>query len=344
MKIENSYVWNRGRKRKPSEYEEITAFFSTPAVPFLPDQTSHPATSPIPWHYTFTRIGPPSLDRSLLRHEAWERFLDPDEVHYRTYVRAQWDKERHVDEAAGDATRAGLELPPEYLSFLSGFLPPMRYAKWGRVTAFWYVIRFVPSSTVDAAVAFQALDELRAVQHIIKRTIDLADVHGGFDDYKARWMDEPAWQPAREHAERLNVLRDWGEIVMAVNLCLAPLFEPLVEEAVRVAAANGDVTTTVMLSSLLADSARHRRWSDAFVAFLLGSEQHGDHNREVIGRWLSVWYPRAVAVLRGIGPKLDLAGRGLRPYAELEADLLGRQYPALLERLHLKDELVTEVG
>lgn len=339
MKIENSYVWNRGRKRRPSEYEEITAFYSTPAVPFLESQTSHPATSPIPWHYTATKIGPPNLERSELQYEAWERFLDPDEMHYRPYVAGQWDKERHVEKAAAESAHLGLEFTPAYLDLLRGFLPPLRYSKWSRVTAFQYVIRFVPSSTVDAAVAFQAFDELRATQHVIKRTIDLDEQFGGFDGFKALWMDDPGWQPAREFAERLNVLRDWGEIIIATNLCLEPLIEALVEEFARVAAANGDMATAAMISSLMTDEARHRRWTDAFVTMLLESEQHGEANREIIGRWLGAWYPRAVAVIRGIGPKLDAAGRTSRPYSEFETDLLGRQYPGLLERLGVKDEL-----
>src|SRR5687768_14614405 len=138
MKIENSYVWNRGRKKRPSEYEEITAFYSTPAVPFLESQTSHPATSPTPWQYTTTKIGPPNLERSELQYEAWERFLDPDEMHYRPYVAAQWDKERHVEKAVAEGTRLGLEFTPEYLDFLRAFLPPLRYSKWSRVSAFQY--------------------------------------------------------------------------------------------------------------------------------------------------------------------------------------------------------------
>ena len=39
---------------------------------------------------------PPGLDTAT---RGWERFLDPDETFYRTYVREQWDKEKHVNAA-----------------------------------------------------------------------------------------------------------------------------------------------------------------------------------------------------------------------------------------------------
>src|SRR5581483_1413318 len=213
-KIEKTYVWNRGRKKRASEYEELTQFYSTPAVPFLPTQKSHPAVSPLPWHYTATRLGPPDLDRSRLQYEAWELFVDPDEIHDSNDVATQWDKERHVNEAQRDAELLQVDPTSTWVEFLRRFLPPLRYSKWSRVTALQYVIRFVPSSTVDAAVAFQAFDELRAVQRIIRRSIQLHDRFGGFDDYRTNWLDGPEWQPAREYAERLNILRDWGEIII----------------------------------------------------------------------------------------------------------------------------------
>jgi hypothetical protein len=339
MKIEKTYVWNRGTKRRPSEYEDVTAFYSTPAVPFLESQTSHPASSPLPWHYTKTRIGPPSLDGSTLQHEAWETFLDPAEMYYRTYVRQQWEKEQHVNAALRDAAMLPVDLPSSWVNFLRDFFPPLRYSKWARVQAMQFVIRFVPSSPVDAAVAFQAFDELRATQRIIRRTLDLADRFGGFDDHRRRWLDEPAWQPAREFAERLNATKDWGEVVVACNLCLEPLIEPLIEEVASMAAAVGDSGTAAMLASLLTDEVRHRRWSDAFVAMLTGSEAFGGSNREILAGWVAKWYPRAVAVIRGIGPMIDGVDPSRWSYAAFENDLLRVQYPALLERLEIPVKL-----
>jgi hypothetical protein len=332
-KIDKTYVWNRGRKKRPSEYEELTQFYSTPAVPFLADQESHPAVSPLPWHYTATRIGPPDLERSRLKYEAWELFLDPDEMHYQKYVSTQWNKERSVNESARAAELLQLQPTAPWIDFMRGFFPPLRYSKWSRVQAFQYVIRFVPSSTVDACVAFQAFDQLRATQRIIRRSIELQEQFGGFDGHRAAWLDEPDWQPAREFAERINALRDWGEVIVATNLCLEALIEPLMEEVGRLAAANGDMVTSTVMASLLTDSARHRRWTDAFIGMLVESEPFGVSNRDVITEWLSVWYPRAVAVIRGIGPRLDAVAEGR--YAAFEEDILNRQYPALLDRVGL---------
>ena len=34
MKIEKTYVWNRGTKRRAAEYEDVTGVYRTPAAPF----------------------------------------------------------------------------------------------------------------------------------------------------------------------------------------------------------------------------------------------------------------------------------------------------------------------
>jgi hypothetical protein len=88
-----------------------------------------------------------------------------------------------------------------------------------------------------------------------------------------------------------------------------------------------------MLSSLLSDGTRHRRWSDAFTTMLLGSPDFGEGNRAVMEEWLRLWYPRSAAILQGLSTGLDSLDHKTTSAAAFTDDLLGDQYPSLLKRL-----------
>ena len=43
--------------------------------------------------------------------------------------------------------------------------------------------------------------------------------------HRTQWLNDPMFQPMREYLERVCVLRDWGEVVVATNLVLEPLLQ-----------------------------------------------------------------------------------------------------------------------
>ena len=124
---------------------------------------------------------------------------------------------------AARAERAVRYLDPEWVETLRMFFAPMRFAEWGISMAHQYVGRFSISSLITNPSILQVFDELRHTQRIAEWTHDLEAEHGGFGGYRTQWLNDPMFQPMREYLERVCVLRDWGEVVVATNLVLEPL-------------------------------------------------------------------------------------------------------------------------
>jgi hypothetical protein len=134
--------------------------------------------------------------------------------------------------------------------------------------------------------------------------------------------------------ERLLACRDWGEIVIAVNL----LFEPLVaslfarEFLTRFAAHHGDAVTPVLLETADADRRRNMAATVELVRFLLADTPA---NRGVIEGWLQRWAPRAVRATQAFAPLFACTEE--RPFTFTEALTRVRdEYAALLSGLGLQ--------
>ena len=62
------------------------------------------------------------------------------------------------------------------------------------------------------------------------------------------FLRDPAWQPTRRYLERLAATADWGEVIVAANLCFEPVVGTLIrrELGMRAAPAGGDTVTPVL--------------------------------------------------------------------------------------------------
>jgi toluene monooxygenase system protein E len=143
---------------------------------------------------------------------------------------------------------------------------------------------------------FQAGHEMRRIQRLTYRMVQLRSVRDGFgSNAKALWREDPAWQPLRRLIERLLVTYDAGEAITALNLCVKPSFDRLflsrlAGEAVR----RGDPLFAEILVSFAEDSAWQREWTRALVEVLVRDRAE---NQAAIDAWTSKWAPEVEAAL-----------------------------------------------
>jgi len=88
--VPKTFAWFEGRKRPPSEYEELTV-----GLHFGEEALVH------------TRVGTWTLDNTLLMGVPWEDFRDPAQLHYRTWVALQDRAERELGATLDLARSAG---------------------------------------------------------------------------------------------------------------------------------------------------------------------------------------------------------------------------------------------
>lgn len=310
-----TYAHLEGERRLPKEYEIVTS-----RLLYAPERGLEVNTPLKAWYEIHQR-------GSLLNGCDWERFSDPRETTYAKYTSLALNAETYLDGVLEEIQTSGYDrkLSPAWRGTLGRVLGPLRYPLHGFQMIAAYVGQMAPSGRVTVASLFQAADEMRRIQRIAYRMTLLEEVDPGFGrESKAIWMKDAAWQPLREAVERCLVAYDWGESLIALNLCIKPLVDELFMTYVpREADEEGDHLLGQLFSSLDQDCRWHRAWT---VALLRTAVEQNADNRAVIGRWVSHWG--------------DLARRAVAPF-----DTLFRRTPAPSMALsHFTEGLLAEIG
>ncbi|AJP48254.1 toluene monooxygenase [Rugosibacter aromaticivorans] len=276
------------RRRKPSEYEivSVNILYNTrdPNAPYDLD----PNLPMNRWYKQYR-------NDSLLQHDDWNAFRDPDELVYRTYNMLQDGQETYVfglfnqfNEREHDKA-----LEPQWAGTLARLYTPARYLFHTLQMASAYIQQMSPASTITNCAAFQAADSLRWLSHTAYRTkeLSLTFTDKGFGtDERTYWETDPAWQGFRELMEKVLTTWDWGEAFVALNLVAKPAIEEAVLRKLGEAGRhNGDTLLGMLTDSQLLDANRHRRWATALVKMTL--EKSG--NAEAIKPWIAKWEPLA---------------------------------------------------
>jgi toluene monooxygenase system protein E len=278
-------------RRIPTEYE----LGSTDLHYNYPMRFELPAANPVvAWYYRY-REGSP------LQARDWAPFSDPRRTTYRAYTRLRDGREDVVDGLLREVDDTGYDasLTSEWVRFLDRWYPPLRFPAHGLQMLAAYIAQMAPASRVTNCAAFQSADELRRVQRIAYRTVQLSGAPLKDDAarrHQAAWEDAEAFQPLRELIERALVAYDWGEAFTVTNLVIKPRIDRLVNEEIAgtLATANGDPILTSIHFSLDEDARWHREWTEALVRHLVDDTPA---NAEVVSGWIAKWTPLASQAL-----------------------------------------------
>lgn len=275
MARKKTFAHLEGRKRPPSDYEELSTglIWRTPA---------HVATQHGTWREEDTAL-----------QADWEEFRDPTGLIYRTYVSKQDASERELDGVFRTAELAGLPeaLPVEWRQSLAMLVGAMSFAEWGIGMIHQQVERFSLSSTLAQSAQLQVMDQMRHAQ----RDLEVYDLVFGEpeseeDPVRQIWMEGTGIQPIRRFIEEALALTDWAELIVAANLAFGGLVTPFLREVYLEGGRRYRDPMTVGLGATFAEDAkRHVAWTDAFVK-LTASEQTNIH---VITGWLDRYLPAA---------------------------------------------------
>lgn len=304
-------------RRRPSAYEEISAYVQwgetfRGTYPGLPSEGAY-------YHFPEQyKLGYWDPSKTAWKSSRWELFQDPERQTYRSYHEVQSQREAALTTVLEGARDTGAlrELDAEWLACLRSFFAPLRFAEWGVSMAQQYVSRFAISGLITNVALLQSFDELRHTQRIAEWSRDLDTEHGGFSDFRTQWIEEEMFQPLREYLERLCVVRDWGEVIVATNIVLEPLLQPVMHSMMAdLGTAYGDVVLPHFSYSLQLDEERHWAWARALANLV----HEDDHNIERTQAWIDLWWPRAERATAAFGVVFDTAGQRRR-FDEVFAD------------------------
>src|SRR5689334_11364277 len=301
-------------RRIPTEYELV----STELHYNHPGRFELTAANPVvAWYYRYR-------EGSALQARDWERFSDPRRTTYRGYTQLQDSREDVIDGLLREIVDTGYdqELGDEWVRFLDRWYFPLRFPVHGLQMLAAYIAQMAPASRITNCAAFQSADELRRVQRIAYRTVQLKTGQlsgppsetGVARRHQAAWEDAEAFQPLRELIERAMVAYDWGEAFTVTNLVIKPRIDRLVnqEMAGTLATANGDPILASIHFSLDEDARWHRAWTTALVRHLI---EDTSASAEVVSGWIQKWSPLASRALEAFAGTLAEAPVPLDPNA-----------------------------
>jgi hypothetical protein len=294
-----SFQWYTPKKRRATMYEDVT-------VDTQPSIHRH-IDRGWPVHFEDGR-GLWSENSTALRSADWYEFRDPGQVWERPYYQAGTSYEQLIEGAVRTARRerAFDDFTPEWVDFLRKHLQTPAFADHGLWLALASAARDTLSDTVTHCVALEAAMKQRQAQAYLLYGMDLEEQFGDFSVERAResWLRDDPWQSVRRYVEQLRATPDWGERVVATNICFEPLVGLLVrrELLMRSVRFNGDILTQAVSHAAQLEWEWTRAWTVELIRFLLDDAELGEQNREVLAGWLAEWMPLAKEAALGLAP------------------------------------------
>ncbi|HXD67461.1 MAG TPA: MmoB/DmpM family protein [Solirubrobacteraceae bacterium] len=288
---EREFQWFAPARRRATLYEDVT-------IDTQPSIHRHLSRG---WPLSFADGRGTWNDASTaLRSTDWHAFRDPGQQWERPFYQAGAAAEQQLESALASAAEQGLiaDFAPDWIAFLRTSLQIPAFVEHGLWFALATAARDCLSDAVATCVCLQAAHKQRSAQAIVLYAMDL-EPHLGCElpitAAREAFLRDPAWQPTRRYLERLAATADWGEVIVAANLCFEPVVGTLIrrELGTRVAAASGDIVTPVLARVATQEWEWARAWAVALAQFLIGDDAHGAHNRAVIDGWLSDWWAAA---------------------------------------------------
>ncbi len=306
---EREFSWYEPRKRRGTVYEDVT-------IDTQPSVHRHLSRG---WSVRFADGRGTWDDASTaLRSSDWYAFRDPGEQWERTYYSSQAAIENQIEAALRSAAAEGLlaDFSAEWVALLREHLQVPAFVEHGLWFALATIGRDCLSDSVATCVCLQAAMKQRSAQSLVLYAMDLEQHHGPFpiEDARQRFMCEERWQPTRRYLERLAATPDWGEVIVAANVCFEPTVGTLLrrELGTRAAAAHRDTITPVLAQAANQEWDWARTWTTELTRMLMEDREHGAHNRAVIESWVREWKPRAQEAAAAIsGADLDGAAAAM---------------------------------
>ena len=214
--IPRDFTYINSRKRKPSEYEAVNLHVQPRLGDFWDKCNS----------YLRTPDGRPAFieESTLLRHPDWHDFRDPSALWQRPYMRMQAEQERAIARLTEDvAPTVARDIDPVWRrQVLQDLYGVWSFVEWGLFRGMFSASREGLSDTVVASMLFETFDRARHSQDIVHYLLMLEEQVPGFDGAagKRAWLEDPWYQSLRKLVEELAFgTKDWGEVVIATNLC-----------------------------------------------------------------------------------------------------------------------------
>ncbi|MDD2862458.1 MAG: aromatic/alkene monooxygenase hydroxylase subunit beta [Acidiphilium sp.] len=277
------YNYFTPKGRKASHYEDMT-------VDVQPDPERYLLQD---WIINFAD-GTPTYDKRWTHAKSsnWHQFRAIDQEWERTHYQRQSTIVGMISNLIENGRRSGApkRFDRAWLKILSDHLGAYKHAEFGLGTATMQAQRYGYTQMINNAILTNSSYKLRFAQDITLYLGEIAlDTDGiDLDAGKIHWLEDPIWQATRHAVEAIMGAEDYLEQYFATNI----VFEPLVAELFRsgfimqMAAAQNDFMTPAVVSAAEGDYERNLANAVELFHILVLDQEHGEHNRRLVGTWM----------------------------------------------------------
>ena len=236
--------------------------------------------------------------RTAVVMEDWYAYRDPRQYYYGTYVQAR-AKLQEVTESnfaffdkRGFADRMNEEVKEKIVRCLL----PLRHMELAANMNNVLCTAYGTSTVLTQAFLYNGMDRLGIAQYLSRIGL-LLDGNSAESLARAKeyWMTDSAWQGLRRFTENTLVIEDWFEVFIAQDVVLDTLVYDLMYRQFDEAITEQGGSDLAMLIEFMQEWHKdNSRWVDATLKTTIAES---DHNRELIGGWVTDWQEKAVADL-----------------------------------------------
>ena len=235
-------------------------------------------------------------------------FADPRGFYYTPYVTNRAALHEEFGKTLSYLEERGLlaTLPEAWRAVLASVVIPLRHYESGAQLVSVAGARFAYGTSLEQCCTFAAFDRIGNAQLLSRVGIAAG---GGTGDLlttaKQEWIDGAHLQPLRRLIERIMVVDDWAEGLLAVDHLDARLY-PLIYRGLEERALLGGAGAYSLVAQYPARwFADQRKWLDALIGCWRDDPEHGPANTAHLDRIAATWQPRAQEAVDALAAVID---------------------------------------
>lgn len=249
-----------------------------------------------------------SPDFSVLKLTDPYSWTDPRQFYYAPYVTSRADMHESFGATLSYLDKRGMfqRLPAAWSSLFQDVVLPLRHYESASQMISSHAARYGWGTTITQCAAYTAFDRIGNAQILSRAGISFG---GGtaepLDLAKRTWLEDPAFQPLREHTERMIVEKDWGKGILANDITDQLLFTLFFTHLDDIALNAGAASYSLVAQHLASWFTDQRKWLDSLVKAWVSDPGHGAANAVVIAEVVTTTLATAHAALSAVAGKVD---------------------------------------
>lgn len=254
----------------------------------------------------------------------WYSFMDPRQYFYTPYVTARSLQQEVMDKNHTMIDKQNLmaTVPEELKQQVRDVVIPLRHVEYAANMNNQYIADKCFGASIAGVAAYNGFDHIAMSQYISKLALMLDDNEEvNLLAAKEAWVNDEQWQPLRRVVEDIWVIDDWFETMVAQNIVLDGLLNPLIfGRFIADITGKGGLPISMLVSFMGDWYTETIRWTNQLVKVTV---KESDANKDLLCGWVEKWLIRVEEALQPLA-QTAFGPEGTKHLEGVKQELLDR--------------------